>query len=68
MMPHQALQSVRDREAELRRRAEAERRRRAERVRDDPFGMDAEIHALIEADRRQERCLECDEELAREAG
>jgi hypothetical protein len=68
MIPQNALQTLRDREVEIRTRSEAERRRRAELGRhDDPYGMDAEIRVLIERAPEPAGC-DCDVELTREAG
>ena len=68
MIPQNALQTLRDREVEIRTRSEDARRRRAELGRhDDPYGMDAEIRVLIERAPEPAGC-DCDVELTREAG
>ena len=68
MIPQNALQTLRDREVEIRSRSENERRRRAELDRHgDPFGMDAEIRVLIER-AIEPACSDCEVELTREAG
>jgi hypothetical protein len=68
MIPQNTLQTLRDREVEIRSRSEDERRRRAELGRDDdPYGMDAEIRVLIERAPEPAGC-DCDVELTREAG
>ncbi|HET7929514.1 MAG TPA: hypothetical protein VFM40_08185 [Actinomycetota bacterium] len=68
MIPPNALQTLRDREVEIRRRSEDERRRRAELDRHgDPYGMDAEIRVLIERS-HEPACCDCEAELTREAG
>ena len=67
MIPQNALQTLRDREVEIRNGSENERRRRAELDRHgDPYGMDAEIRVLIE--RAEPACCDFDVELTREAG
>jgi hypothetical protein len=67
MIPQNALQTLRDREVEIRSRSENERRRRAELDRHgDPYGMDAEIRVLIE--RAEPACSDCEVELTRDAG
>jgi hypothetical protein len=67
MIPQNALQTLRDREVEIRRRSENERRRRAELDRrSDPYGMDAEIRVLIE--RAEPACCDCEVEVTQEAG
>jgi hypothetical protein len=67
MIPQNALQTLRDREVEIRSRSENERRRRAELDRHGyPFGMDAEIRVLIE--RAEPACCDGEVELTREAG
>ncbi len=67
MIPQNALQTLRDREVEIRSRSENERRRRAELDRHgDPFGMDAEIRILIE--RAEPACCDGEVRLTREAG
>ena len=68
MIPQNALQTLRDREVEIRSRSEDERRRRAELDRHgDPYGMDAEIRVLIERSHEPTGC-DCDVELTQEAG
>lgn len=72
MIPQNALQTLRDREVEIRSRSEDERRRRAELdphgdPHGDPYGMDAEIRFLIER-AKQPACCDCDVELTQEAG
>jgi hypothetical protein len=68
MIPQNALQTLRDREVEIRSRSENERRRRAELDRHgDPYGMDAEIRVLIERD-AETTCSDCEVELTRDAG
>lgn len=68
MIPQNALQTLRDREVEIRNRSEDERRRRAELGRHgDPYGMDAEIRVLIERAHEPAGC-DCDVELTQEAG
>jgi hypothetical protein len=68
MIPQNALQTLRDREVEMRRRSEDERRRRAELDRrGDPYDMDAEIRVLIER-AREPACCDCGVELTQEAG
>jgi hypothetical protein len=68
MIPQTALQTLRDREVEIRSRSENERRRRAELDRHgDPYGMDAEIRVLIER-AREPACSNCEVELTQEAG
>ena len=68
MIPQNALQTLRDREVEIRSRSEDERRRRAELDRHgDPYGMDAEIRVLIERAQEPAGC-DCDVELTQEAG
>jgi hypothetical protein len=68
MIPQNALQTLRNREAEIRTRSERERRRRAEQDRhDDPYGMDAEIRVLIER-APEPACCECEVEVTQEAG
>lgn len=68
MIPQNALQTLRDREVEIRSRSEDERRRRAELDRHaDPYGMDAEIRVLIER-AYEPACCDCDVELTQEAG
>jgi hypothetical protein len=68
MIPQNALQTLRDREVEIRSGSEKERRRRAELDRHgDPYGMDAEIRVLIER-APEPACCESEEELTQEAG
>ena len=68
MIPQNALQTLRDREVEIRSRSENERRRRAELDRNgDPYGMDAEIRVLIERAPEPARC-DCEVELTQGAG
>ena len=68
MIPQNALQTLRDREVEIRSRSEDERRRRAELDRHaDPYGMDAEIRVLIER-AYEPACCDGDVELTQEAG
>jgi hypothetical protein len=68
MIPQNALQTLRDREVEIRSRSEKERRRRAELDRHgDPYGMDAEIRILIER-APEPACCDDEVELTREAG
>ena len=68
MTPQNALQTLRDREVEIRSRSEDERRRRTELGRHgDPYGMDAEIRVLIERAPQPARC-DCEVELTQEAG
>ncbi len=68
MIPQNALQTLRDREVEIRRRSENERRRRAELDRHgDPYAMDAEIRVLIER-APEPACCDCEVELSKEAG
>ena len=68
MIPQNALQTLRDREVEIRSRSEYERRRRAELGRHgDPYGMDAEIRVLIERANEPAGC-DCDVELTQEVG
>jgi hypothetical protein len=68
MIPQNALQTLRDREVDIRSRSEKERRRRAELDRDgDPYGMDAEIRVLIER-APEPACCEDGVELTQEAG
>ena len=68
MIPQNALQTLRDREVEIRSRSENERRRRAELDRQgDPYGMDAEIRVLIER-AHEPACCDCEVELTQEAG
>ena len=68
MIPQNALQTLRDREVEIRSRSENERRRRAELDRHgDPYGMDAEIRVLIERV-PETPCSDCEVELTRDAG
>jgi hypothetical protein len=68
MIPQNALQTLRDREVEIRSRSENERRRRAELDRrGDPYGMDAEIRVLIERAPEQ-ACSYCEVELTQEVG
>lgn len=68
MIPQNALQTLRDREVEIRSRSENERRRRAELGRHgDPYGMDAEIRVLIERAPEPASC-ECEVEVTQEAG
>jgi hypothetical protein len=68
MIPQNALQTLRTREAEIRTRSERERRRRAEQDRHgDPYGMDAEIRVLIER-APEPACCECEVEVTQEAG
>jgi hypothetical protein len=67
MIPQNALQTLRDREVEVRNRSENERLRRAELDRHgDGYGMDAEIRVLIE--RAEPACCDGEVELTREAG
>jgi hypothetical protein len=68
MIPLHAQQVLSDLERDVRRRAEDERRLRTERTRDDPFGMDAEIRVLVERERLEAPCRECEDELTRAAG
>lgn len=69
MIPQNTLQTLRDREVEIRSRSEDERRRRAELGRhDDPYGMDAEIRVLIERAVHEPAGCDCDVELTQEAG
>jgi hypothetical protein len=68
MIPQNALQTLRDREVEIRSRSENERCRRAELDRHgDPYGMDAEIRVLIER-APEPACSGCEVELTQEAG
>ena len=68
MIPQNALQTLRDREVEIRSRSENERRRRAELDRHgDPYGMDAEIRVLIERAYEPAGC-DCDVQRTQEAG
>ena len=69
MIPQHALQTLRDREVEIRSTSEDERRRRAEleRADGDPYAMDAEIRVLIER-ATHEACCDCETELTQEAG
>jgi hypothetical protein len=68
MIPQNALQTLRDREVEIRSRSENERRRRAELDRyGDPYAMDAEIRVLIERTPEPTSC-DCEVELTQEAG
>ena len=68
MIPQNALQTLRDREVDIRSRSEKERRRRAELDRDcDPYGMDAEIRVLIER-APEPACCDCEVEVTQEAG
>jgi hypothetical protein len=67
MIPQNALQTLRDREVEIRSRSENERRRRAELDRHDPYGMDAEIRVLIERAPELASC-DCEVEMTQEAG
>jgi hypothetical protein len=68
MIPQNALQTLRDREVEIRTRSERERRRRAELDRHgDPYGMDAEIRVLIER-APESACCDREVELTQEAG
>ena len=68
MIPPNALQTLRDREVEIRSRSENERRRRAELDRHgDPYGMDAEIRVLIERAPEPASC-DCEVEVTQEAG
>ena len=68
MIPQNTLQTLRDREVEIRSRSEDERRRRAELDRHgDPYGMDAEIRVLIER-AHEPACCDGDVELTQEAG
>jgi hypothetical protein len=55
MIPQNALQTLRDREVEIRSRSENERRRAELDRHGDPYGMDAEIRV-------------CEVELTQEAG
>jgi hypothetical protein len=68
MIPLHTQQNLSDRERDLRRRAENERRVRAESVRDDPFGMDAEIRTLLERGLAEPLCPGCEDELRQAAG
>ncbi len=68
MIPPNALQTLRDREVEIRSRSENERRRRAELDRHgDPYGMDAEIRVLIERAPQPASC-DCEVEVTQEVG
>jgi hypothetical protein len=67
MIPQNTLQTLRDREVEIRSRSEDERRRRAELDHGDPYGMDAEIRILIER-APEPACCEGEVELTQEAG
>jgi hypothetical protein len=68
MIPQNALQTLRDREVEIRTRSEDERRRRAELDgHGDPYGMDAEIRVLIER-APESACCDREVELTQEAG
>ena len=68
MIPQNALQTLRDREVEIRSRSENERRRRAELDRHgDPYAMDAEIRVLIERAPEPASC-DCEMEVTQEAG
>ena len=68
MIPLHSQQVLSDRERDLRHRAEQERRLRTERVRDDPFGMDAEIRVLVERASHASACCDCEADLTQAAG
>lgn len=68
MIPLHTQQNLSDRERDLRRRAEHERRVRTERIRDDPFGMDAEIRTLVERGLLELPGCGCVDELEQTAG
>lgn len=59
------VETLRDRELEIRRCAEDRRRVAAARERVRPVDTDAEIRELI---RHEEACSTCSDELARDAG
>lgn len=68
MIPLHTQQNLSDRERDLRHRAEHERRVRAERIRDDPFGMDAEIRTLVDRGLPELPGCGCVDELEQAAG
>ena len=62
------VETLRDRELEIRRSAEDRRRVAAARERVRPVDTDAEIRELIRQEGAQVACSTCSDELARDAG
>ena len=68
MIPLHSQQVLNDREREISRNVEDERRLRQERMREDPYGMDAEIRVLVERGPQHLSSSDCEDELTQATG